>query len=46
MKLLGVEKSRALASSLLQEARAFLSRANLEDGLLVELSERSVNREF
>lgn len=46
VKLLGVEKSRALATSLLAEARAFLGRANLEDALLVELSERSVNREF
>lgn len=46
VKLLGIEKSRALAGSLLDESRAFLSRANVQDSLLIELSERSVNREF
>jgi geranylgeranyl pyrophosphate synthase len=46
VKLLGIERSRALAGSLLKEARAFLSRANLQDTLLIELSDRSINREF
>ena len=46
VKLLGVEASRTLASSLLNEARAFLRRANLQDDLLQTLAERSVNRDF
>ena len=46
VKLLGVDASRELASSLLGEAQAFLRRANLQDDLLRALAERSVNRDF
>jgi geranylgeranyl pyrophosphate synthase len=46
VRLLGVTASRDLARSLLEEAQAFLRRADLQDALLMALSQRSVDRDF
>ncbi|MEZ5560182.1 MAG: polyprenyl synthetase family protein [Pseudomonadales bacterium] len=45
-RLLGVDGARELASRQLRQAKAFLSRANVEGALLQELASLAVNRAF